>query len=106
MRRSQLISSVFVLLAAAGACLAQSSNDPNREPGISDKSSEFDRLMSKPDERHKGGRRSLLDRESMEFINNIPQFRQATEDLRVAVGSQTDVKEPVRNLDKLIKPFT
>jgi hypothetical protein len=107
MSRRQLISSAFVLLAAAVACLAQSSNDPNRQVGISDKNSEFDRLMSKPEERNKGGsRRSLLDKESAEFISAIPRFRQATEDLRVAVGTQGALKESVRNLDKLIKPFT
>jgi hypothetical protein len=35
----------------------------------------------------------------------IPEFRKATATLRDAVGAKTDLREPVRDIEKLLKPF-
>ena len=38
-------------------------------------------------------------------LGAITQFRKATEEFRDAVGSKTDVRDVVRNIEKLMKPF-
>lgn len=93
---------------ACGAALAQAVNAPSTQPPLSQTVREFDQLLSNSEELHRTATRGRVrrDPESMEFLNTIPRFRQATENLRLAVGEQDNLKGALRQIGKLTKPFT
>jgi hypothetical protein len=99
---------VAPLTFACATALAQdSSTDSNREPLLSDTVKEFDRITANSEEVHESARpRAKEDKSSGDFLVSIPRFREATESLRMALGTDNDPKHHIRTLDKLIKPFT
>jgi len=76
------------------------STDANRDLTLLEtvKESEELRDTSRP--------RPKEDKSSGDFLVTIPRFQEATENLRMALGTDNDAKRHIRTLDKLIKPFT
>lgn len=62
-------------------------------------------MMSNSEQLHRSTLRSgRVPRSFSPILDAIPQFRQATAELREAVGSQKSAREPLKDIEKLIKP--
>jgi hypothetical protein len=107
MRRLQFVLPVVApLTIACATALAQTSADDRQQP-LSETVTELDRLTVNSQELHESTPpHPKEDRSSGEFLGTIPRFRAATENLRNALGTDNDLRNHIRSLDKLIKPFT
>ena len=78
-----------------------------RQPSISQTVSEFDTLMANSDQLRRSTMAPRVPSKSIApVLVAIPEFRKATEDLREAVSAKKNVRDPLRHIEKLIKPFT
>jgi hypothetical protein len=97
--------SVILVAGVALSGFAQTTTDTPGQPSMSETVKEFDRMQSLSQQLHDSTTILGQGKSIMPVLVAIPQFRKATENLRNAVGARTDVRDAVRDIEKLFKPI-
>jgi|KBSSwiStaDraftv2_1062776.scaffolds.fasta_scaffold335986_2 hypothetical protein len=97
---------ISVTIAGSKLAIAQTTTDSSRQPTLSETTQQFDRMQALSSQLHEST--VLLSGQAKSIVPvfvAIPEFRRATENLRAAVGDNGDLRDPVRRIEKLFKPF-
>jgi hypothetical protein len=104
--RKILLSAVISVFAALGA-FAQSTTSSSSTPTrtMENTVQDFDRMQALSEQLHESTIFSDRKKSIAPVLGAITQFRKATGEFRDAVGAKTDVRDVVRDIEKLMKPF-
>jgi hypothetical protein len=104
--RREVFLAISLTIGASKLALPQTATNSTPQPSISETSQQFDRMQSLSQQLHQstmmmsGKAKSIVP-----VFVAIPEFRKATENFRAAVGDNADLRSPVREIEKLFKPF-
>ena len=104
--RRAVFFAVSLAIAASTHAIAQTTTDSSRQPSLSETTQQFDRMQSLSQQLHEST--MMLSGQAKSIVPvfvAIPEIRKATESLRAAVGDNADLRDPVRRVEKLFKPF-
>lgn len=108
MSRSQLIVPVFLAFTlGCSAAAAQTTGEVDPQANLNQAIRIFDNMEKSSAQLHASTMRPKMPKVSdNQLLGAIPKFRRATDVFRQAISTETDLKEPIRNVSKLIDPFT
>ena len=104
--REILVSTALGVIAVSTA-FAQTTTTTNPPPSrsLADTVQEFDRMQALSQQLHDSTMLSGQGKSIVPVLVAIKEFRTATESFRDAMGAKTDVRDVVRSIEKLFKPF-
>jgi hypothetical protein len=100
---------IRVCLALAFGCsaaAAQTTTDVDSQANLNRAVEIFDNMAKSSAQLHASSVQPKMPKSDSQFLGAIPKFRRATDVFRQAISTETDLKEPIRNVNKLIDPFT
>jgi hypothetical protein len=108
MSRSQLLVRVCLALTfGCSAATAQTTGGVDSQENLNKAIEIFDNMAKSSAQLHASTMQPKMPKVSdNQFLGAIAKFRRATDTFRQAIGTETDLKEPIRNVSKLIEPFT
>jgi hypothetical protein len=107
MSRSRLAIQVCLAFAfGCSAAAAQTTSDADSQANLNRAIKIFDDMAKSSAQLHASATQSRMPKSDSQFLGAIPKFRRATDVFRQAISTETDLREPIRNVNKLIDPFT
>ena len=103
--RRYILFAVSLTILRVPVVMAQTSTDPAQSRKMSETVPEFDRIQTKSQQLNESTIMGRRGKSILPVLLAIPEFRKATEGFRSAVGTKGDLRNPVRNIEKLLKPF-
>ena len=94
----------LALILPSGNALAQTTAEDRAAMAAATKI--FDDMARSSGQLHASTSQTKTPKSDSTFRQTIPMFRKATDNFRQAISGDTDLKEPVRSVNKLIDPLT
>jgi len=101
----ELSCAVLLSVSLAVALMGQTSSTSPQNSTERSVDGEFDRMQVTSRQLQESPLMPRPRNSILPVLLAIPEFRKATATLRDAVGAKTDLREPVRDIEKLLKPF-
>ena len=98
-----LLLAIILTIAASHQAFAQTTTANSQQQ--SDTFQQFDRMQALSQQIHESTVLTKPNKSIVPVLVAIPEVRKATEDLRAMVGENKDLRDSVRKVEKLFKPF-